>query len=208
MIRDHPELIWVVQSAENQFELHYERSTLISALRKKGSISFELTSFERGLKHLKMEVFQTTHGEGSVKKWKMNREKRIVERTSRRTQKKRARPSTVSASASDEEEHLFSSDEEEHLFVRPARPLKRRITREALICHETLEEDQQNGRSLLRQELDNFRSMLITSPPPLPPPPLPSFTQNAEADLGIQREGQPQLDFFSEFDALYEVGLC
>jgi hypothetical protein len=54
MLRDHSKLIWVVQGTENQIELHYERSKLISALRQNGPVNFELTSFERGLKHLGM----------------------------------------------------------------------------------------------------------------------------------------------------------
>jgi hypothetical protein len=136
-----------------------------------------------------MEVLQTTHGEVTVKKWKMNSKTRNRKIDARKTVQKRAR--------------TFDDDyiSPEDLFAKPVGRPKRRITREALICHETFneEEEEPTGRSLLRQELDNFRAMLITSPPPLPsdvPPP-----GAAELDWVINFPEQ-QLDFFSDFDTL------
>ena len=48
--------------------LKYNRKLLVDFMRKKDQ-GFVITSFERKLKHFKMQVVTTTHGTNTVKKW-------------------------------------------------------------------------------------------------------------------------------------------
>ena len=48
--------------------LEYNRKLLVNFM-KKNVQGFVITSFERKLRHFKMQVVQTTHGPNAVKKW-------------------------------------------------------------------------------------------------------------------------------------------
>lgn len=64
LLDEHPTLVQIVGNNE----LHYQRSALVQVLRNDSG--FNLTAFERGLKHLGLRCVQTTH-HVYVKKWRI-----------------------------------------------------------------------------------------------------------------------------------------
>ena len=71
LILKFPDFIYVILVQDGNFELHYHRKALLAELTAYGT--FNMTSFERGLKHAGLRVIQTTHGKVAIKKWTTKR---------------------------------------------------------------------------------------------------------------------------------------
>jgi hypothetical protein len=69
-MRHYPELV----TLKNGDEIHISREQLRMRLQSDNP-SIQLTSIERGLKHAGLKVIQSTHGQVSVKIWKVNRDR-------------------------------------------------------------------------------------------------------------------------------------
>jgi hypothetical protein len=62
-----PELIYIHCTNEGHLELHYNRKRLYTELNV--FWTFNMTSFERGLKHAGLYVIRGTHGRVPIKIW-------------------------------------------------------------------------------------------------------------------------------------------
>lgn len=67
-LKTYPRLCFVRVAHDGQFEVCFYRSEIVSALERDRP-SFIFTSFERGMKHAKFYVYQSTHC-GVVKVWR------------------------------------------------------------------------------------------------------------------------------------------
>jgi hypothetical protein len=91
LLKQFPELVFVVRKADNELELHCQRESLVEALCANKDMFPHLVfaSFERGLKHAGMEVTQSTHGQEKVKKWAIKKDPREASKYARNGEKRK-----------------------------------------------------------------------------------------------------------------------